>query len=205
MEITDDHKEWATVHRMREMLASVRRDYEITQTYTLFTTILCWTLQRIRSKRQDHDSASGRMAALCEELDAQPLPEFLPRRLRRPLRVVHHDRHNVETANDFSVFAENGEDFSVLRALVALRNAVAHGDARRVLPLNNSGRLVGYELLCEERQDRKVVWEGSIKLNRLGMSGVADALADRYCAAVAAPYSTPFREDASSLLEAGRA
>ena len=51
-EISERHVEWATVSRMRDMLPSVRRDFEITQTFTLFTGILCWTIQRIRW-RQD--------------------------------------------------------------------------------------------------------------------------------------------------------
>ena len=49
MEITEDQMEWATVHRMREMLVNVHDKYKVTHTYALFTTILCWVMQRIRS------------------------------------------------------------------------------------------------------------------------------------------------------------
>ena len=49
MMITDEHMEWATVHRMRDMLVNVHDDYKVTHTYALFTTILCWVMQRIRT------------------------------------------------------------------------------------------------------------------------------------------------------------
>ena len=49
MMITDEDMEWATVDRMRGMLVKVHDDYKVTHTYALFTTILCWVIQRIRT------------------------------------------------------------------------------------------------------------------------------------------------------------
>jgi hypothetical protein len=47
--ITNDHAEWAIVDRLRRMLEEPpRADFNVTKTYALFTTILCWVMQRIR-------------------------------------------------------------------------------------------------------------------------------------------------------------
>lgn len=49
--ITDANKEYATVERMRDMLNSIKaaEPYKVTLSYALFTSILCWSVQRLRS------------------------------------------------------------------------------------------------------------------------------------------------------------
>jgi hypothetical protein len=167
MEIRDEHVEWASVDRMRQMLVSVRRDFEITQTYTLFAGILCWTLQRIRSPREEADPISVLMHPLRRELEAQAFTDFLPMRLR--LSTTHTGRNGepAATFNRFEAFEQEGVGFHALRALIA------------------GGRLEGYRLSCVERDGVSVAWCAEVNLNRAGMVGVADSLATRFCEAIA--------------------
>ncbi|WP_431270282.1 hypothetical protein [Dankookia sp. P2] len=51
MEIGEDEVEWAVVSRLRDMLrASPTARYEVTQAYALFSAIILWTAQRMRTK-----------------------------------------------------------------------------------------------------------------------------------------------------------
>lgn len=191
-EITEQHREWATVDRMRDMLGSVRRDYEITQTYTLFAGILCWTLQRIRSE-EDGTPLTQRFRDLRKELEKEPVDQF-SKRLRAAPRPIN-PRSEV-AFNDLSLFKQMDPNPKSLGVLVALRNAVAHGDARRVLPLNRSGRLVGYQFICRPKEDAKHQWKVEFALNRLGMAQIAGELAGRFCDAAIDP------SDDANILEA---
>lgn len=190
-EISERHVEWATVSRMREMLPSVRRDYEVTQTFTLFTGILCWTIQRIRW-RQDTTEIARAMSELRSRLERIPFAEFAPRLRPKPAAA----RSPIDIPfNDLSGFERTGKHADALSVLVALRNAVAHGDARRVAPLNTGGRLVGYRLDCQsEIKD----WDVPVALNTNGMFSIADALAQQYCEAAIHP------DDRQGIIEAQR-
>lgn len=193
-EITEQHREWATVDRMRDMLGSVRRDYEITQTYTLFAGILCWTLQRIRSK-EDGSALTQRFKNLHDTL-AQESVDHLSRRLGVSPRSI---TRNTDIAfNDLSPFAKTKETPNSLEVLIALRNAVAHGDARRVAPVNNAGRLTGYQFICGKQDKKTDVWHWrvDIALNRVGMQQIAGELARRFCNAAIDP------SDDANILEA---
>ncbi len=195
-EITDRHVEWATVSRMREMLPSVRRDYEITQTFTLFTGILCWTIQRIRW-RQDATEIAKSMSELRERLESIPFSEFAPRLRPRPAPARSPDDIPV---NDLSAFNHTGKHNDALSVLVSLRNSVAHGDARRVSPLNKDGRLIGYRLECQsESRD----WVVPVSLNATGMSIIAGELARQYCEAAIHPNDRQSIFEAQSLRETG--
>lgn len=60
--ITQDHAEWAVVDRMRQMLEAPQGDYLATQSYALFTSILCWVLQHIRIPPNQHSTAKDKAA-----------------------------------------------------------------------------------------------------------------------------------------------
>lgn len=195
-EISERHVEWATVSRMREMLPSVRRDFEVTQTYTLFTGILCWTIQRLRW-RQDTTEIATSMSDLRARLERIPFLEFAPRLRPRPAPARSPDDIPF---NDLFAFNQTGKHNDALSVLVSLRNAVAHGDARRVSPLNKGGRLIGYRLECQsENRD----WRVPVSLNATGMSIIAGELARQYCEAAIHPDDRQNIVEAQRLREAG--
>ena len=195
VEIVERHMEWATVDRMRQMLDSTRRDFEITQTYTLFTSILCWTLQRIRWHDDDTELA-GRMRALRERLETQEFYRAFPRLRPPPMRVVDGETRplSVERHNGFGPLLTEYPELRAMDVLVALRNAVAHGDARRVRPINRNGRLQGYELHCMGRTVSlldDIEWSATVRLSRGDMASLARKLAEDFCdAAIPSPFST---------------
>ena len=179
MMITDEHMEWATVHRMRDMLVNVHDDYKVTHTYALFTTILCWVMQRIRT------NGAGRI-----DRRAQSVLETLKNELisDQPWGIWTIGANDQQMAQDIprhGPFLEFDE-FTAARFLTALRNATAHGDARNIRPVNRGNILVGHEFHCSEKNAQRVeTWHGKIVLERRDMRRIGIALADRYCEALA--------------------
>ena len=195
-EISERHVEWATVSRMREMLPSVRRDFEVTQTFTLFTGVLCWTIQRIRWE-QDTTEIAVPMSHLRSKLKQMPFARFAPSLRPRPVPA----KSSLDIPiNDLTGFDATGKHKNALSVLVALRNAVAHGDARRVAPLNRGGRLIGYRLECQS-ENRE--WVVPVALDALGMSIIANELAREYCDAAIHPDDRQSIFDAQRLQETG--
>lgn len=199
MMITDEHMEWATVDRMRQMLVNVHDDYKVTHTYALFTTILCWVMQRVR--------ANGN-----EELD---------HRAQTVLAALEDEPVSAEPWGIFTTDADNGQSelepprlgpftkfdgFTAARFLTALRNAVAHGDARNIRPVNRNEILVGHEFHCSEKDRGQVIWRGRIVLERRDMRRIGVALADRFCEALAGSRGdnshASFKQEAQEIREA---
>ena len=199
--IDERHTEWATVDRMRDMLASVRRDYQVTQTYTLFASILCWTLQRIRSE-DDGSEVVRSLRRLKSELEQERIADF-SRSIRPAGRPtpVRDDLRSSLLYNDLSGFGSNDAPSSSLGALVAMRNAVAHGDARRIIPENNGPTLRGYTLLCRPDPKAERQWAVDLLLDARGMRAISDELAERFCASVISPEDRQRREDARQMRE----
>jgi len=167
------------------MLHSTRRDIEITQTYTLFTGILCWVMQRVRWP-DDNTKLREPMARLREALEGEPFRGFVRRIARPPLREVSlpNPIPPGHPLNDFSArLAPPRGDMSSLDGLVLLRNAVAHGDHRRVVPLNDGQLLRGYQLECVKMNGKKLEWSAQLCLNRRGMAHIAEEIANRFCSA----------------------
>ncbi len=132
MMINDEHMEWATVDRMRDMLVNVHDDYKVTHTYALFTTILCWVMQRVRTSGNGHLDRQARsvLAVLKnEQISDQPWEIWT---------TENNERHEVQDLPPHGPFAEF-DGFNAARFLTALRNATAHGDARNIRPINRGG------------------------------------------------------------------
>jgi hypothetical protein len=56
-EITKVHVEWAVVGRLRLLLEETpHKKFNVTQSYALFTSILCWVLQHIRTPDKEDDA-----------------------------------------------------------------------------------------------------------------------------------------------------
>lgn len=170
MEITEDHLEWATVDRLREMLASVHDNYKVTHTYAIFTATLCWVMQRIRANGNQPNDLRAR--ALYDELAAEKAVDA-PWRLRT-------DGNEPQLANFIpGGGVQNIVDLSALDLLVALRNAVAHGDSRTVRPFNRQGWLVGQNFKISGQG-----WSGEARLNRADMRHIGELLATRFRSAL---------------------
>jgi len=72
-EITGDHVEWALVDRLRQMLEELPLEkFNVTQTYALFTAVMCWVVGRIRVTEKEIKSApEGLRSRINNELSVQ--------------------------------------------------------------------------------------------------------------------------------------
>ncbi len=193
-EITDDHLEWATIDRLREMLASVHEDYKVTHTYAIFTASLCWILQRIRNNGdQPYDC---RARALRDELAAE-------RAVAEPwnLRADGDDPHLVNFNFRPASEVQRVGDLSMLDLLIAMRNATAHGDSRTVLPVNEGGWLVGQRFVLSYRPNNRLRWTGEVRLKRADMRTIGEALATRFRSALEAGRDERFVDEARTVRE----
>ena len=48
--IAKEHAEWAVVDRLRQMLEAPQGEYLSTQSFALFSSIVCWVMQHTRIK-----------------------------------------------------------------------------------------------------------------------------------------------------------
>lgn len=203
-EITEREVEWAAVHRMQQMLRTPHPDFEETHTYSMFNSILCWTLQRVRTvpaypggpvdrpQRQEaaraqdplFDAADGLQDHLLKTTVAEMFPDLLSGQEVEGL--MHNKLPNCD---------DDGNDIPSLAVLIALRNATAHGDGRKVKPINRNNRLVGFELALTS-PGRFPTWSVEVRLDRQGMCQIGDTLANLFCDALIDP------EDRESIAHA---
>ena len=180
-EISREHVDWHVVDRLRRMLeAPGHRDFSVTETFALYSSVLCWVLQHVRiSKDTRATLGDARAADLAKELELQSILSD-PWRIPLTPRVV--EKAAIPQARGFI-------DHKALRFLKNLRDAVAHSDARNVEPFHSPGRgadrkLLGFTFKCAEIKDRKLDWSGEITLLESDMRVIATTLADLYCKAV---------------------
>lgn len=189
--ISEESKEFATVERLGEMLRDIpaREPYRVTLTHALFTSILCWSVQRLRAPEH-------RTREAWERLEGEPVedaPWSIP--------VDPAQKPQARGVGPFPEF----QGFKAARLLVALRNAVAHGDDRRIAPWNRGDSLIGHKFTCVEMDERRrETFRGTIVLLREDMRRIGCALADRHCEAVNAASGHDLRGEARNLREAAR-
>jgi hypothetical protein len=123
MEIESKHHDWAVVHRLALMLAAGRDDFDVTFRYAVLCSLICWTAQRWR--------ASDAKATLVQRVLRRE-SAFETRWI--PLNKPHRD-------DRASLVGMNAECL-----LLCLRNTMAHGDERLVVPLNEGKTLYGFTL-----------------------------------------------------------
>jgi hypothetical protein len=159
--------------------APAHAEFNVTQTFALFSSILCWTLQRIRIPDKDIKTVGDRAVAGLRKKLERPIADD-PWRMQTE-RVVLSAK--VPGAKNF-----DGHD--ALRFLKNLRDAMAHGDARTVEPFNQPSR-GGYQNLCgflfkcaELDRNRNVTWSGEIALLESDMRHIGCELARIYCDAL---------------------
>lgn len=198
--ITPEQTEWAVVDRLRRMLASPQGDFTTTQSFALFSSIVCWVIQHIRVHPSDYRTETDRAAAeLCAQLDDEPASSEPWCVLSGAVGRIEKDGVRIPAPTGF-------ESHSAARLLKNLRDAMAHSDARTVQPFNEGQLLIGFTFHCSEKRDRQVVWQGSIVLLEADMRRIGCAIAARYCDAISAANETPsgrrFEDVAASIMEA---
>jgi hypothetical protein len=185
-DITKDHLEWAVVDRLRLMLEEPpHQTFNVTQTYSLFTSVLCWVMQRIRIKSSDIVSKHDKIAHnLFRQLKDTSIDV-------EPWRIHITPTERIERIGTTGVRVPAPQGFkahTAERFLINLRDATAHGDARNVEPFNTEGLLAGFAFSCAEFEglgrDRKKTWSGEITLLEAEMRRIGIELAKLYCDAI---------------------
>lgn len=181
--ISDEQVEWAVVHRLKAMLDDPpKTEFNVTQTFAHFTAILLWTKNRARigdrNPRRDDPGVQ-----LRDRLNGATIfddPWFLSRA---------HPAFPEAPANEFrpEVGAIN-EDFgakSAAQFLKWLRDALAHGDGRSILPLHKPSvrydrtLLAGFKIAFNEFQGAERIL--TVHLYHQDMIRIGKALADDFC------------------------
>ncbi len=183
-QIPQEHAEWAVVDRLRQMLEEPEGPYLASQSYALFSTILCWVTQHMRVHRKYQFTPGDQAAsALLAALRNEPVAADPWRICAEPAGRIGERGVQVPTPEGF-------EHHDAARFLINLRDAMAHGDARNVKPYNHGEVLVGFNFECSEIRNHQVAWQGRIVLLRSDMRRIGCALASRYCDAVKAADDT---------------
>jgi hypothetical protein len=174
--------EYAVVHRLCSQMPFEDAEFKATETYAAFNTILCWTLQRIRSHEYpfndlEHQLRSQDITGFCE-LQPHPYDDG---------NLGGEDETHGAILDDLSLLrTQDGQPLKVLEVLISLRNAVAHPEDLSVYPINRRGLLIGFRLECRKPGGTGVArWENGrqyqLYLTRHGMTTMARALGEAYC------------------------
>lgn len=147
-QILEHAAEYETVRRLSEMLGSAKEDYKATESYALFATIVCWVMQRARTPANRNDPADVQAREVGIALQGVR---------------ISAEPWLVKEIPDMTVF-----DF-----FIELRNTIAHGDGRRIKPLNESGILKGQIISIAGNE---------LELRRPDMQRLGSALAGLFCA-----------------------
>jgi hypothetical protein len=183
--------------------------FNITHVYALFTSILCWTMQRMRKK----DGRGRSVQSLLRTELASADPWLLP------LNEVSASRLHLSAVTDHPIPALS--DWPIEPFLIGLRNAVAHSDGRCVQPENHntlSGpELIGFRFTVEAVLRKptsmphigrsnailaSMSWKGDLLLKENDMRRIGKALADRFCHAMTGKVKDTQQQANASLREA---
>jgi hypothetical protein len=201
MEIKDEHVEFAIVQRFSEMLREPHPPYEVSFIYALFVAILCWSTQRLRTEDKDRSPEARAAAKVWTDFEREPIGQA-----PWSIDIVDDTLSSGETGHSFA--SAKFRDHKADRLIKNLRDAAAHGDARKVEPYHVGTRgkpdrkLVGFMFKCEERDLQKnrriVTWSGEITLHADDMARVASEVAKRFCSAMEETSSDSYlKEDAA--------
>ena len=190
MEIPRETDEFAVVERLAAMLCDLpETDYQVTLSYSLFGTMICWIVQRIRSNEPSLKNATKTM-----------VDEFRKETVNN-LRTLGFDfktkRIELKSKN-FGPPLEvpTWQHVNLFDFLVSLRNSIAHGDHRCVRAIhekkNGVNILVGYRFTIEIdinnplASARDPSWKlvGDIVLKRHDFHILGSILSRRFCDAL---------------------
>ncbi|MEQ1714817.1 MAG: hypothetical protein ABL907_02320 [Hyphomicrobium sp.] len=181
--ISDDQVEWAVVHRLKAMLDNPpKTEFNVTQAFAHFTAILLWTKNRARiGDRNPRPDDPG--VELRDRLDGATIFDA-PWHLSKV-----HPAFPKAPANEFQpeVGAINGdfEGMTAAQFIKWLRDALAHGDGRSILPLHKPSVrydktwLAGFKI--EFNKDRGSAHTLTLHLYHQDLIRIGKALADDFC------------------------
>ena len=171
--ISDAHVEWRVVERLRELLDHPpEADHDVTLMYAVFTSTICWTCQRLREHKPGapHDTI---WSDLSSELA-----------LRHPWSIDQLQPVQI------SAGTHPLETLPASWLLVGLRNGLAHGDHRNVVPhhtaLTGPNReLRGFKITTSfaEVEKKKMIrdWgRWTVTLSRAEMRRIGLLIAERF-------------------------
>jgi hypothetical protein len=134
MEIRTEDVEWAVVYRLAGMLKSAAdQPYNVTSTYALFSTIAGWVRQRV-GHYTSFEEWPGSLGQLRQSIYQQPwnLPDGTAQGLTR----VQLHRRPDGAPRGYGVKEIDLAQCTAWEFFVWIRNAMAHGDGRSVVPLH---------------------------------------------------------------------
>ncbi|WP_010142240.1 hypothetical protein [Oceanicola sp. S124] len=180
--IPHPEREYAVIHRLCSQMPFEDAEYKATETYAAFTTILCWTLQRIRSREHpvtglEQSLRNQDITAFCQ-LDAHPYDDD---------NLGDGDETHGASLDDLGDLKTAArQPLKALEVLISLRDSVAHPEDLRVYPINRRGYLIGFRFDCRRpRGNGPELWEVGkdyrVFLTRHGMTAIAQSLSAAYC------------------------
>lgn len=181
VEIRSEDFEWAAIYRMGKMLQNPHPDFKTTQTYSNFSAILCWTVQRIRTSPI---SAGTNLDAQRTRPDDPNFPIFDAIQLEMHGKGIEEFFGALPNAtgslNTLHTLDNQGQNITALAFAISLRNAVAHGDGRNVKPVNRPGQLVGFEFVMKNPSGFSE-WSCETQLNRTALAQIAGKMVEVFC------------------------
>jgi hypothetical protein len=186
------------------MLQQRHPRYEVSSSYALFVAILCWSTQRLRTDTKKDNSPEACAAAnVWAEFEGEPI-SCAP----WSINIVDDTLSGGETGGSFA--SADFRDHTASRLIKNLRDAVAHGDARKVEPYHIATKthrtLIGFTFKCEEGHRNKkrewiTDWTGTITLHAGDMARIAGEVAQRFCWAMEKMSANSCRKKEATKLE----
>lgn len=181
VEIKQEDFEWAAIDRMGKMLKQPHQKFQTTQTYSNFAAIMCWTIQRIRTSSINQSTNLATRQVPQNDTNFTIFDSIQLSMLNATIEGYFGSLPNAsEQLNSLHLTDNSGHDISALAFAIALRNAVAHGDGRKVKPVNRPGQLVGFEFTLSNPGGFPE-WQCQTQLNRSAMAQIAGKLVDAFC------------------------
>lgn len=189
--INDDIRNWAPLDRMREMLVEGHGPHDVTYSYALFTGILCWTMQRVRTHKDKNgkskpDYLRKKMRALYDEWEKISIQKYLGEAYF--LEISDQLSPHRMRYGDLRVLGNREKPIPAIHALVAIRNGLAHGDDRQVEPEDGSEKLAGYRVYVVQPNDCYIPFSGEIVLTRASFLGIGEKVASDFCKTIDPEY-----------------
>jgi hypothetical protein len=186
MEISDKHVEWAVINRLKAMLdAPPQTEFNVTQSFAMFTTIVLWTKQRAWASGKNSnrletfgptDHAAHDVRERLRRVSIFDEPWSLSKSRPQPKRGKQTPVELVDNRVNSDFEGANAEQF-----FEWLRNALAHGDGRTITPLYtvsqgiNNASLAGFKI-ADRQADRR-----TLSLYHSDMRRIGSILAAAFC------------------------
>lgn len=181
VEISEGDTEWAAIDRMGKMLRAPHPDFTTTSTYSNFTAIMCWTVQRIRTLPINHETDLANRQIPMDDPHFEVFDSIQRDMFERDVEAFFGQLPEASgDLNNLRLTDNEGGRISALSFAIALRNAVSHGDGRNVIPVNRPGQLVGFEFSLRN-PGKFPIWRADTQLNRSAMAQIAGKMADVFC------------------------